>query len=66
MLQLADHRLSSSDVVPLVLQSQRAGLLTFHDNIIELSVAGRFWYANLISAFQDILQGRLMLNRNAA
>lgn len=66
LLQLADHRLSYGDFVPLVQQWQRSGLLTLNDNIIELSVAGRFWYANLISAFQDILQVRLLPTSNAA
>lgn len=43
---------------PLLAQWQKAGLLSFADNVIELTVAGRFWYANLISAFHDILESR--------
>ncbi len=52
---LAGDEMAAS-LIPLVMQWQGAGLLSFSDNIIRLSVAGRFWYANLISAFYDILE----------
>lgn len=51
---------------PLLAQWQRAGLLSFADNTIELTLAGRFWYANLISAFHEILENRLVSTVDAA
>lgn len=51
---------------PLLGQWQKAGLLTFSDNIVRLTVAGRFWYGNLISAFYDILNARLQPALNVA
>jgi hypothetical protein len=32
-----------------------AGILTMADNTVRLTTAGRFWYGNLINAFNDIL-----------
>ncbi len=51
---------------PLLGQWQKAGLLTVADSIVELTVAGRFWYGNLISAFQSILTDRLHPSQDAA
>lgn len=51
---------------PLLGQWQKAGLLTFSDDVVRLTVAGRFWYGNLISAFFDILSARLQPERNVA
>lgn len=53
-------------LTPLVLQWEKAGLLAFSDGVIDLTVAGRFWYANLISAFHDILEDRLQSAVDAA
>lgn len=53
-------------VAPLLAQWQKAGLLTFDDGVVELKVAGRFWYGNLISAFHDILSDKLLPKREAA
>lgn len=51
---------------PLLGQWQKAGLLSVMDGIVELTVAGRFWYGNLISAFQNILNDRLHPSQDAA
>ena len=53
-------------LAPLVAQWEAAGLLAFSDGIVDLTVAGRFWYANLISAFHDILETRLLSAVDAA
>lgn len=51
---------------PLLAQWQKSGLLSFSDGIVELSLAGRFWYSNLVSAFHDILSLELGRTANAA
>lgn len=53
-------------LAPLVAQWEASGLLAFSDGIVDLTVAGRFWYANLISAFHDILETRLLSAVDAA
>ncbi|WEX08554.1 heme anaerobic degradation radical SAM methyltransferase ChuW/HutW [Chelativorans sp. AA-79] len=40
---------------PLAEQWQAAGLLTFDGTAALLTTAGRFWYANLVTAFNDVL-----------
>jgi anaerobilin synthase len=42
---------------PLLEQWQRAGLLMFEGDVVRLTLAGRFWYSNLIAAFNDIISG---------
>lgn len=51
---------------PLLYQWQGAGLLSFADGIVDLTLAGRFWYSNLVSAFHDILSLELGRPENAA
>jgi oxygen-independent coproporphyrinogen-3 oxidase len=40
---------------PLLSQWHAAGILTMSGDIARLTTAGRFWYGNLINAFNDIL-----------
>jgi oxygen-independent coproporphyrinogen-3 oxidase len=40
---------------PLLQQWQRAGLLALDGDVARLTVPGRFWYSNLIAAFNDII-----------
>ncbi|HMM78218.1 MAG TPA: heme anaerobic degradation radical SAM methyltransferase ChuW/HutW [Gammaproteobacteria bacterium] len=40
---------------PLIEQWQQAGLVTVAGDIITLTVAGRFWYGNLVTGFNDAL-----------
>lgn len=42
-------------IAPLLSQWRAAGILTMADNTVRLTTAGRFWYGNLINAFNDIL-----------
>lgn len=42
-------------VAPLVEQWRAAGLVTLSGNVVSLTTAGRFWYGNLVSAFDAIL-----------
>ena len=42
---------------PLLEQWQRAGLVVFEGDAARLTLAGRFWYGNLIAAFNDIITG---------
>ena len=49
---------AAASFAPLLAQWQAKGLLTLSGEIADLTVAGRFWYANLISAFHDILENR--------
>jgi oxygen-independent coproporphyrinogen-3 oxidase len=42
---------------PLLEQWQRAGLVLFEGDVASLTLAGRFWYSNLIVAFNDIITG---------
>lgn len=62
----AGGAITSGLFMPLLAQWRQAGLLTLEDETIELTVAGRFWYANLISAFHEILQTQLCPTDNAA
>ncbi|MGB3815021.1 MAG: heme anaerobic degradation radical SAM methyltransferase ChuW/HutW [Shinella sp.] len=55
-----------ASLTELLRQWEGAGLLSLNDNLVDLTVAGRFWYANLISAFHDILENRLHSAVNAA
>lgn len=45
----------AATIAPLVDQWQEAGLLAWDGRIIDLSPAGRFWYANLITAIDTII-----------
>lgn len=40
---------------PLLEQWQRAGLVVLEGDLARLTLAGRFWYSNLIAAFNDII-----------
>jgi len=40
---------------PLLEQWQRAGLVVMEGEVANLTLAGRFWYSNLIAAFNDII-----------
>lgn len=40
---------------PLLEQWQRAGLVEFEGDAARLTLAGRFWYGNLVAAFNDII-----------
>jgi oxygen-independent coproporphyrinogen-3 oxidase len=44
---------------PLLEQWQRAGLVEFDGDTARLTLAGRFWYSNLIAAFNDIMTGTM-------
>lgn len=56
----------SLDLRPLLEQWSSAGLLTVSETAIDLTVAGRFWYANLITAFHDTIEARLLPDSAAA
>lgn len=56
----------SLDLRPLLEQWSRAGLLTLSETAIDLTTAGRFWYANLITALHDIIEARLLPDSAAA
>lgn len=63
-LDLGDLALPhSADVealfAPLLNQWQHAGLVTLDGTLVQLTIAGRFWYSNLIAAFNDILASAL-------
>ncbi len=45
----------ASRVAPLIEQWRVAGLVTVAASVVSLTTAGRFWYSNLISAFDSIL-----------
>lgn len=57
---------AAAPLFPLLRQWEGAGLLSLADGVADLTVAGRFWYANLISAFHDILENRLQSAADAA
>lgn len=42
-------------VAPLLAQWRAAGLVTLSGRVVSLTTAGRFWYGNLVSAFDAIL-----------
>lgn len=42
-------------VAPLLEQWRGAGLVTLSEHVVSLTTAGRFWYGNLVSAFDAIL-----------
>jgi putative heme utilization carrier protein HutX len=44
---------------PLLEQWQTAGLVRIENDVVHLTTAGRFWYSNLIAAFNDILSGTM-------
>lgn len=46
-------------LLPLLEQWQAAGLLVLERLALHLTTAGRFWYSNLITAFNDILSGAM-------
>lgn len=56
----------SSDLHPLLEQWSSAGLLTRSGSAIDLTVAGRFWYANLITALHDFIEARVLPESAAA
>ena len=41
--------------LPLLEHWQRAGLVVMESDVANLTLAGRFWYSNLIAAFNDII-----------
>lgn len=41
--------------LPLLEQWQRAGLLVMEGDVANLTLPGRFWYSNLIAAFNDVI-----------
>jgi oxygen-independent coproporphyrinogen-3 oxidase len=45
--------------MPLLEQWQRAGLVTLDGSTAQLTLVGRFWYSNLIAAFNDIITGTM-------
>lgn len=49
---------------PLLAQWQQAGLISVTDNVVDLTVSGRFWYGNLISALNEILAAELVADEN--
>ena len=49
---IADTR---AQFLPLLEQWQRAGLVVMESDVANLTLAGRFWYSNLIAAFNDII-----------
>ncbi len=55
----AGVRLSEA-LLPLVDQWGEAGLLTRSGARIDLKIAGRYWYSNLISAFYDVIEAELL------
>lgn len=44
-------------IAPLLDQWQSAGLVSLDGSIVSLTTAGRFWYSNLVSAFDAVLSG---------
>ncbi len=46
-----------AQLAPLLKQWQRAGLVALDGDLVQLTTAGRFWYSNLIAAFNDIITG---------
>ena len=42
-------------IAPLLDQWQTAGLVSIEGSIVSLTTAGRFWYGNLVSAFDAVL-----------
>lgn len=44
-------------VAPLIEQWRDAGLVSIAGSVVSLTTAGRFWYSNLVSAFDAILSG---------
>ena len=56
----------AAELRPLLEQWASAGLLTLSDGAVDLTTAGRFWYANLITALQDIAEARLLPRSEAA
>lgn len=50
----------SAALEPLFAQWQAAGLLTRKPHLLELTVAGRFWYGNLINAFHELAAATLV------
>jgi len=46
---------ASAMFLPLLEQWQRAGLVVMEGSVANLTLAGRFWYSNLIAAFNDIM-----------
>jgi oxygen-independent coproporphyrinogen-3 oxidase len=50
-------------LAPLLDQWQRAGLVVFEDEAVRLTTAGRFWYGNLIAAFNDIITDTVPASR---
>jgi oxygen-independent coproporphyrinogen-3 oxidase len=45
--------------LPVLEQWQHAGLVKLDGDTVQLTTAGRFWYSNLIVAFNDIMAGSM-------
>lgn len=56
----------STLLLSLIEQWQAAGLLKTAGSVSELTIAGRFWYGNLITALHDIIEAELLPHSNAA
>jgi oxygen-independent coproporphyrinogen-3 oxidase len=56
-LQVPHMSDAKAQFAPLLEQWQRAGLVVMEDDVANLTLAGRFWYGNLIAAFDDIIKG---------
>lgn len=54
-IAMPDGTTFASRVAPLVEQWRAAGLVSIAESVLSLTTAGRFWYSNLISAFDSIL-----------
>ncbi|MFT0851395.1 heme anaerobic degradation radical SAM methyltransferase ChuW/HutW [Achromobacter sp. F4_2707] len=52
------------NMISLVKQWQSAGLLDWDEGIIRLTLAGRFWYSNLIFAFDALLSEALSARKS--
>lgn len=59
----AAYRRCQSLFAPLREHWQQAGLVVFEGDPARLTLPGRFWYSNLIAAFNDIISGSRPLPR---
>ncbi len=51
---------------PFLERWSSAGLLTLSGSVIDLTVAGRFCYANLITALHNLIEARVLPESTAA
>jgi anaerobilin synthase len=66
LLERAADREVFDTIRPLLAQWQKAGLLSLTDKIVDLTVSGRFWYGNLISALHTVLERELLSDQTLA